>query len=173
MRAEAGNGAVFMAGGIDLVNRMKFGEPVAEVIYLGSIAGLDAIAETEGALRLGSLVTHYQLETSGIVRKRFPALAESWQDVANIRIRYKGTIGGNVMTADPAYDFTLAAMATGAELHSRHGRHCPNRLGDRYERCAAGRAPYRDHLADGSPAPTCLRSLAAPSGDLGARTRSR
>ena len=58
MRAEAGNGAVFMAGGIDLVNRMKFGEPVAEVIYLGGVAGLDAIAETEDALHLGSLVTH-------------------------------------------------------------------------------------------------------------------
>ena len=117
MRTEAGNGAVFMAGGIDLVNRMKFGEPVAEVIYLGGVAGLGTIAEMAGTLRLGSLVTHYQLETSGIVRKRFPALAESWQDVANIRIRYKGTIGGNLMTADPAYDFTLAAMATGAELH--------------------------------------------------------
>jgi carbon-monoxide dehydrogenase medium subunit len=117
MRAEAGDSAVFMAGGIDLVNRMKFGEPVAEVIYLGSIAGLDAIAETEARMRLGSLVTHYQLETSAIVRERFPELAETWQDVANIRIRYKGTIGGNIMTADPAYDFTLAAMAGGAELH--------------------------------------------------------
>jgi carbon-monoxide dehydrogenase medium subunit len=117
MRAAAGNGAVFMAGGIDLVNRMKFGEPVAEVIYLGSIAGLDAIAETEGGLRLGSLVTHYQLETSALVRERFPELAQTWQDVANIRIRCKGTIGGNIMTADPAYDFTVAAMAAGAELH--------------------------------------------------------
>jgi carbon-monoxide dehydrogenase medium subunit len=117
MRTEAGNGAVFMAGGIDLVNRMKFGEPVAEVIYLAGIAGLDTITETGGALRLGSLVTHYQLETSEIIRERFPTLAETWQDVANIRIRYKGTIGGNIMTADPAYDFTLAAMAAGAELH--------------------------------------------------------
>ena len=117
MRNEGGNGAVFMAGGIDLVNRMKLGEPVAEVIYLGGIAGLGTIAETAGTLRLGSLVTHYQLETSAIVRERFPELAETWQDVANIRIRYKGTIGGNIMTADPAYDFTLAAMAAGAELH--------------------------------------------------------
>jgi aerobic carbon-monoxide dehydrogenase medium subunit len=117
MRAETGNGAVFMAGGIDLVNRMKFGEPVSEVIYLGGVAGLGTIAETAGTLHLGSLVTHYQLETSEIVRERLPALAETWQEVANIRIRYKGTIGGNVMTADPAYDFTLAAMAAGAELH--------------------------------------------------------
>jgi carbon-monoxide dehydrogenase medium subunit len=117
MRAEAGHGGFFMAGGIDLVNRMKFGEPVAEVIYLGGIAGLDAITETEGALRLGSLVTHHQLETSAIVRERFPELAKTWQDVANIRIRCKGTIGGNIMSADPTYDFTPAAMAAGADLH--------------------------------------------------------
>ena len=31
MQAESGDDAVFMAGGIDLINRMKFGEPVAEV----------------------------------------------------------------------------------------------------------------------------------------------
>jgi carbon-monoxide dehydrogenase medium subunit len=117
MRAEGGNGAVFMAGGIDLVNRMKFGEPVVEVIHLGGVTGLDIIAETDGGLRLGSLVTHYRLETSAIVRKRFPELAQAWEDVANIRVRCKGTIGGNIITGDPAYDFPLVAMAAGADLH--------------------------------------------------------
>jgi carbon-monoxide dehydrogenase medium subunit len=43
-------------------------------------------------------------------------LAQTWQDVANIRIRCKGTIGGNIMAADPNYDFALAAMAAGAHL---------------------------------------------------------
>jgi carbon-monoxide dehydrogenase medium subunit len=44
-------------------------------------------------------------------------LAETWPDVANIRIRCKGTIGGNIMAADPNYDFALVAMAAGARLH--------------------------------------------------------
>lgn len=117
MQAEAGDAAVFMAGGIDLINRMKFGERVSDVIYLGGVAGLDTIVETEGELRLGSLVTHYGLETSALVRAHFPEFVETWQDVANIRIRYKGTIGGNIMAADPNYDFPLAAMAAGAQLH--------------------------------------------------------
>jgi aerobic carbon-monoxide dehydrogenase medium subunit len=117
MQAESGDGAVFMAGGIDLVNRMKFGEPVAEVIHLGGITELGTIAETESGLRMGSLVTHYQLETSSLVRSRLPELAQTWQDLANIRIRCKGTIGGNIMAADPDYDFALAAMAAGAQLH--------------------------------------------------------
>lgn len=116
MQAASEDDAVFMAGGIDLVNRMKFGKPVADVIYLGGIAELGAIAETEEGLCLGSLVTHYQLETSAPVRAHFPELAQTWQDVANIRVRCKGTIGGNIMAADPDYDFALAAMAAGAQL---------------------------------------------------------
>jgi hypothetical protein len=28
-------------------------------------------------------------------------LAQTWQDVANIRVRCKGTIGGDIMAADP------------------------------------------------------------------------
>jgi aerobic carbon-monoxide dehydrogenase medium subunit len=116
MQSESGDGAVFMAGGIDLINRMKFGEPVAEVIYLGGLTELCTITETERGLRLGTLVTHYQLETSAPVRTHFPELTQTWHDVANIRIRCKGTIGGNIMAADPDYDFALAAMAAGAQL---------------------------------------------------------
>jgi carbon-monoxide dehydrogenase medium subunit len=116
MRAEAGDGAAFMAGGIDIVNRMKFGEPITEMIYLGGLTELGTVSDTGGGLRLGSLVTHHQIETCALVRARFPDLARTWQDVANIRIRCKGTIGGNIMAADPNYDFALAAMAAGAHL---------------------------------------------------------
>lgn len=116
MKAEAGPGAVFMAGGIDVVNRMKFGAPVSDVIYLGGIGGLDGIDADGTELRLGSLVTHDRLATSPVVRASLPGLAETWCEIANIRIRCKGTIGGNVMAADPAYDFALAAAAAGARL---------------------------------------------------------
>jgi CO/xanthine dehydrogenase FAD-binding subunit len=116
LKAAAGPGAVFMAGGIDVVNRMKFGVPVTEVIHLGRIDGLDCIEEQDGGLQLGALVTHDQLATSPQVRTRLPSLAQTWPDVANIRIRCKGTIGGNIMAGDPTYDFALAAMAAEAQL---------------------------------------------------------
>ncbi len=47
MKAAAGPGAVYMAGGIDVVNRMKSGFPVSDVIHLGRVAGLDGIEEVE------------------------------------------------------------------------------------------------------------------------------
>jgi carbon-monoxide dehydrogenase medium subunit len=117
LKSAAGVGAVFMAGGIDVVNRMKFGAPVTEVIHLGRVDGLDRIDEQEGGLRLGALVTHDRLATSPQIGARMPSLAQTWPDVANIRIRCKGTIGGNIMAADPSYDFALAAMAADAQLH--------------------------------------------------------
>ena len=117
LKAAAGADAVFMAGGIDVVNRMKFGAPVSEVIHLGRLDDLNRIEEREGEVRLGALVTHDRLAISPVIRARLPALAQTWPDVANIRIRYKGTIGGNIMAGDPSYDFALGAMAAGAQLH--------------------------------------------------------
>jgi len=116
IKAARGPGAVFMAGGIDVVNRMKFGVPVTDVIYLAGIAGLDEITETPDGLRLGALVTHDRLATSPLVARHLPALTQTWDDVANIRVRCKGTLGGNLMAGDPAYDFALAAMAANARL---------------------------------------------------------
>src|SRR5215468_9684467 len=117
MKAAAGPGAVYMAGGIDVVNRMKSGLQVTDVIHLGAVAELDDIEEAEEGLQLGALVTHDRLATAPLVKARTPALAQAWPDVANIRIRCKGTIGGNIMAGDPSYDFALAALAANARLH--------------------------------------------------------
>ena len=117
MKAAAGPGAVYMAGGIDVVNRMKSGLQVTDVIHLGAVAELDEIEEAEDELQLGALVTHDRLTTSPLVKAQLPALAQTWPDVANIRIRCKGTIGGNIMAGDPSYDFALTALAADARLH--------------------------------------------------------
>jgi aerobic carbon-monoxide dehydrogenase medium subunit len=116
IKAACGPGAVFMAGGIDVVNRMKFGVPVTDVIHLGGVPGLADITETPDGLRLGALVTHDRLATSPLVARHLPALTRTWDDVANIRVRCKGTLGGNLMAGDPVYDFALAATAANARL---------------------------------------------------------
>jgi carbon-monoxide dehydrogenase medium subunit len=93
------------------------GLPVTDLIHLGVVAGLDGIEEAGDGLRLGALITHDRLATSRLVQARLPALAQTWPEIANIRIRCKGTIGGNIMAGDPAYDFALAALAADARLH--------------------------------------------------------
>jgi carbon-monoxide dehydrogenase medium subunit len=116
LQGEAPAGRAFMAGGIDLVNRLKFGAPIDTVVHLGAVPGLGEIAEHAGGVTIGAAVTHQQLHDSPVIRARLPVLAQTWDAVANVRIRLKGTVGGNLMVRDPLYDFPLAVMAAGARL---------------------------------------------------------
>jgi len=149
-------GAAFMAGGIDLVNRLKFGDAVARVIHLGAVEGLDGIDESAAGLTIGAGVTHDRLQTSPVIRARLPALAETWSTVGNIRVRLKGTLGGNLMAREPAYDFALAAMAAGAELRFATADGTERRIAAASLTDAAGRP---------EPQPGLLTAIALPPAD--------
>jgi aerobic carbon-monoxide dehydrogenase medium subunit len=108
--------AVFMAGGIDVVNRMKAGIPVGTVIHLGRIAGLHSIQRVDGGIAIGAAVTHDAIATSALVKESCGGLAALWGRIANPRIRFKGTVGGNLMAAEPGYEAASLLAAAGAEL---------------------------------------------------------
>lgn len=107
-------GAQFMAGGIELIGRMKWGEVVEDVIHLGRVAGLADITATAGALRIGAGATHAAIAQSPVVAAALPDLAALWPEVANPRIRFTGTLGGNLMCRQPGYDGWPAMLALGA-----------------------------------------------------------
>lgn len=65
-------------------------------------------------LHLGAMVTHYQMESSPAVRTAFPALANTFHKVANIRIRHQATVGGVLCEADYASDPPAMLIALGA-----------------------------------------------------------
>lgn len=69
-----------------------------------------------GGLRIGAMVTQYTLETSGVVRARYPALADAAGLIASPPIRQQGTIGGNLCHADPTGDPPAVLIALGAEV---------------------------------------------------------
>ena len=70
----------------------------------------------DGGLRLGAMVTQHMLETSAIVRQRYPALAEAAALIASPPVRQQGTIGGNLCHADPTGDPPAVLIALGASL---------------------------------------------------------
>jgi carbon-monoxide dehydrogenase medium subunit len=121
--AAYGEDARLMAGGTALVQQMKqrLAQP-GHVIGLGSLqhtAGLDTIeaaGDYHGAVRIGALCTHRQVETSAIVRQQVPLLAEAYRRVATPRIRHMATVGGGLAHADPNQDPPPALMALGASL---------------------------------------------------------
>ncbi len=90
--------AKVLAGGTDLLVAMKQRTLTPkQVVNLKGIPGLDSIDynEKEG-LRVGALTTLQALETSLLVREKFPILSQAAHKVASVQIRNMATLGGNI-----------------------------------------------------------------------------
>lgn len=113
------------AGGTELLLAMKHGLlRYQHLIDIKTVSGLDRIEADDSRLRIGSLATHRAIEKSPLVRERFPALAEMEKQVANVRVRATGTLGGNLCFAEPHSDPAAFLASVGATLHieGRGGR---------------------------------------------------
>ncbi len=115
--AQAGDDGKIIAGGQSLVPMLNFRmlRP-STLIDINRIAGLDVIAETGEAIRVGALTRHYQLETSPVITRHLPVLSCAMTHVAHLAIRNRGTIGGSLAHADPAAELPMMALLLDAEL---------------------------------------------------------
>jgi len=89
--------AEILAGGSDLLSLMK-DEIVTpkRLVNIKQVAGLHAISNEAGGLRVGALTTLDQISSAAPVQKQYPALAEAAGDAASPQIRNVATIGGNL-----------------------------------------------------------------------------
>jgi carbon-monoxide dehydrogenase medium subunit len=119
-----GDDARPIAGGTALVILMgqRLVQPTC-LISLRRIAGLDRVAAADGAIEIGACATHRDVETAPLVRERLPALAETFAQVATIRIRNMATVGGALAHADPNQDplVTLLALDARARVAGPRG----------------------------------------------------
>src|SRR5213595_1046747 len=124
-----GGRAKILAGGHSLIPMMKLRLAAPEyLIDIGRISELSYIKEDSGKIRVGALTTHYAIETSDLIRRRLPALADAAGLIGDVQVRNKGTIGGSIAHADPAADYPasiLAADATIVALGPRGERQIP------------------------------------------------
>jgi 4-hydroxybenzoyl-CoA reductase subunit beta len=90
-------GAMIVAGGTDLVPKLKRGqfEP-AVLVSLSKIGGLDFIRPSGGRLSMGALTTLRTIERSDALAP-FPAVREAVRQVATPIIRTNATLGGNLL----------------------------------------------------------------------------
>ena len=103
---QYGDEAKLIAGGtaVVLMLQNRLISP-GHLVSLGRVGGLDEIRYEPGlGLRLGALATIRQGEVSAVVREHFPVLAETFGQVANVRVRNAATVGGNLAEADYASD---------------------------------------------------------------------
>lgn len=124
--ATHGEDAKILAGGSELVLILKMGLAKAtHLVDIKGLPGLDRIdfdSKTQ-VLRIGALVTHRMLETSGLVREHFPIFADMEHQVANVRVRNVGTLIGNLCFAEPHADpaTLLSAYQAQVKCHSASG----------------------------------------------------
>jgi carbon-monoxide dehydrogenase medium subunit len=117
MLAHFGEEAGFYAGGTELLLAMKHGAlTYKHLVDLKTIPGGSSIEEKNGFLEIGALATHRTIERSALVREKLPVLAELEANVANVRVRAAGTLGGNLCFAEPHSDPASFLLALEAKL---------------------------------------------------------
>ena len=109
--------AKILAGGHSLIPAMKLrlAQPPL-LIDLGRIKDLSYIREEGGQIRLGAMTTHYEIESSDLLKKICPLLPECAGHIGDVQVRNKGTIGGSLAHSDPAGDWPAAIIALNADL---------------------------------------------------------
>jgi len=112
LKQHAGEAKVF-AGGSHLTILMKQGlyQPKT-LVNIKKIPELKGIYyDAKEGLSIGALVTHREIETSALVREKFPVLSDAEREVANIRVRNMGTVGGNLASGEPLTDLSQIFIA--------------------------------------------------------------
>ncbi|MFI5350057.1 MAG: FAD binding domain-containing protein [Elusimicrobiota bacterium] len=98
-------GAVPLAGGTDLMVGWNMGQLNGRaVVDLSRVAEWKKISVSKRSVRIGSLVTHSQIQRHPILRSRFPLLVSACAVVGASQIQNRGTLGGNIANASPAGD---------------------------------------------------------------------
>ena len=113
--AEARGNAFVLAGGSDLLVRMKGGfvEPDL-VVDIKSIDGLDEIRETADGFTIGAAVPCAVMGENTVLKKAWPGVVEAANLIGSKQVQGRCTIVGNLCNASPAADSVPALVAAGA-----------------------------------------------------------
>lgn len=107
-----------LAGGQSLVNVMKVRVATPDlVVDVGRIGALRGVAVgAGGSLVLGAMTTYDEIVDSPEVLATRPILGEVAITIADVQVRNRGTIGGNICSNDPTNHFPPVLAAIGASM---------------------------------------------------------
>jgi aerobic carbon-monoxide dehydrogenase medium subunit len=115
--SEYGDDLRILAGGQTLLAslNMRLSEPQL-LIDIRGLSELKGIAVENGVLKIGALATHTEIESSPLVARHSPLLAQAAPHIAHRAIRNLGTLGGSIAYADPAAEWPVCALALNATV---------------------------------------------------------
>jgi carbon-monoxide dehydrogenase medium subunit len=114
---QYGDDAKILSGGQSLIPMMKLrlARP-AYLIDINRIPGLSYIKEEDGHLKIGGLTREAELESSPLIRSRFPIILDTAHVIADPQVRNLATVAGNLAHGDPANDHPATMLALGAKV---------------------------------------------------------
>jgi aerobic carbon-monoxide dehydrogenase medium subunit len=106
-----------LAGGQTLINVMKARAAQPDLLVdLADLEELKGISESGGQLEIGAMTTYAQLMDSAEVFDTRPVLSRVAGEIADVQVRNRGTIGGNVCLSDPTNHFPPLMVAMNAQM---------------------------------------------------------
>lgn len=104
-----------LAGGTDLILQLQAGQKRAScLIDVSSVSSLCGITRKNGRISIGAATTHSQISNSSLLCTAAPLLSEACTQIGSPQIRNIGTVGGNIVNAQPAADSVIALLALDA-----------------------------------------------------------
>ena len=109
--------AKLLSGGQSLIPMMKLRIVSPQhIVDINRIPDLDYITESNGQLKIGALAREHQLETSEVIARKLPILADTAKFIADPLVRSQATVCGNLAHGDPANDHPATMLALGAKV---------------------------------------------------------
>jgi carbon-monoxide dehydrogenase medium subunit len=148
--------ATIAAGCTDLVAAFREGLTPSALVSLRNLTELRTVRHADGVLRIGALNTHDDGAAHPVLLAALPEFGAAWSGIATVRIRFRATIGGNLMARRFRYEMpvVLGALDAVMELSTAAGE----------RRCTVDEFVRRDPAAPGGRA--LLHHLAVDTGSL-------
>lgn len=108
-----------LAGGTDLCAKFNDGFAPRSLVALDRVDALRRIERVGSEIRIGSGVTHAAGLDDPLLKRQLRGFAHAWGAIANARVRFRATIGGNIMALYPRYEMSVILDALDAALAFR------------------------------------------------------
>ena len=116
LMAKAKGKAFLLAGGTDLLVRMKIGLVEPDLIVdIKQIPAMQSIKRTATGFRIGAGVSAAAMGESAALKKAWPGVVEAANLIGSDQIQSRCTIVGNLCNASPAADSVPALIAAKAK----------------------------------------------------------
>lgn len=116
---ELGPEAKVLAGGTDLLHKMKTGKLAPRaLVSLKRLGALRAIRHEAGrGVVIGAIATQNAVVNSPVLHERFRSVSDAAHQMASLQIRNLGTVGGNIANGVPSADLPPILIALGASVY--------------------------------------------------------